>query len=52
MYLLVRKVKLTNALSQDKGQQGEIPVVVERQEDLLVNPSTNESVFKRCLSSL
>lgn len=46
MYLLARKAKPSNALSQDKGQQGEIPV------DLLVNPLTSESVFKRVLSSL
>lgn len=52
MYLLARKAKPSNALSQDKGQQGEIPVVVERQKDLLVNPLTSESVFKRVLSSL
>lgn len=51
MYLLARKAKPSNALSQDKGQQGEIPVVV-RQKDLLVNPLTSESVFKRVLSSL
>lgn len=51
MYLLARKAKPSNALSQDKGQQGEIPVVV-RQKDLLVNPLTTESVFKRVLSSL
>lgn len=50
MYLLARKAKPSNALSQDKGQQG-IPVVV-RQKDLLVNPLTSESVFKRVLSSL